>query len=339
MGTQIDNLDILWLGYDGVHPAHKDFAESIGADVVDLTIDSDPGYSNAWRYIRNGIRQGHYDYVICNEGPSLRSGVPMKLYSWLRPRKSNTKVIRYLANANYYFITQGTGARPYFNKFIANFVDGAMANSDFTKENGSKFISGPIKKALPPIKQSLYDELPQKSPDLGSRKILSVGGDNRYKGKDLLIDAFEIVREEYPEAKLDIVGGGSENLRSPEGVETHGYVEDIASFYDSRDLHVQSSRADGFAVVALEAMRAGVPPLVTETTGASEVVEGLDDELICKPTPESIAEGIKNYFEFSSSKKRELSRQGREISDGFSPSEKKAGFRDAFQQLVDEIEK
>lgn len=337
MARDIDELDILWLGYDGVHPAHRDFAESIGAEVVNLTIHSDPGWSNAWRYIRNGIKQGHYDYVICNEGPSLRSGVPMKFYSWLNFGESNTKVIRYLANANYYFITQGKGARPYFNKFIGRFVDGAMANSAFTRENGLKFINGPINTVLPPMRERLYRELPENTHERGSKKILSVGNNSWYKGKDILVEAFEIVKEDYPGAELILVGDGTEEWDDKEGIKAYGRVEDVVPYYDNADVYVQSSRGDGFGVVVPEALRSGVPTVVTETTGASETVEKLDSNLIREVDAQDIAEGIKYYFQLPDGKKEDLSQSARDLSEPFSPENRCNEFREEFGELINEL--
>ncbi|PSG98645.1 MAG: hypothetical protein BRC29_00780 [Nanohaloarchaea archaeon SW_7_43_1] len=339
MARNIEDLDILWLGYDGVHPAHRNFADSIGAEVVNLTIDSDPGWSNAWRYVENGIKQGHYDYVICNEGPSLRSGAPMKFYSWLKPGESNTKVIRYLANANYYFITQGDGARPYFNRFVANFVDGGIANSKFTEKNGKKFIDGPIRTAIPPIRQELYDKLPKNGHNCGSRKILSVGNNSWYKGKDLLVEAFQIVKEDYPEAELILVGSETKEWSDKDNVKALGRVKDVAPYYDKADVYVQSSRGDGFGVVVPEAMRSGIPTVVTETTGASEIVRDLDDNLIRDVDPKDIAQGIKYYFELSEKRKKQLSETARDLSEPFSPENRKSQFREESEELVEELEK
>ncbi len=112
--------------------------------------------------------------------------------------------------------------------------------------------------------------------------IASVGRMARNKGYDLLIRAFQLVRERIPEATLQLAVGG-ERLKGPErdllcellalrdqlglqdSVKFPGYIADaeLPDFYRASDVFVLSSRYEPFGMTAVEAMACGVPSVLT----------------------------------------------------------------------------
>lgn len=65
-----------------------------------------------------------------------------------------------------------------------------------------------------------------------------------------------------------------------------GPVESMQDFYGTTDLYVQSSRYDGFSLVAVEAMAAGLPLLATDIPGLRDTV-GAPDQ--CVPPDNAVA--------------------------------------------------
>jgi len=99
----------------------------------------------------------------------------------------------------------------------------------------------------------------------------------------LLIEAFEILAKQHPQAHLLILGdGGPEKVavadlieRSPVRSRLHplGHQAEPASFYQAMDLMVMPSSHEGLANALLEAMATGVPVLAHAACGAGEVIE------------------------------------------------------------------
>ena len=101
------------------------------------------------------------------------------------------------------------------------------------------------------------------------RVVLGLGRLAPQKGFDLLAAAVARV----PGLRLELVGEGP---MGPElaaaGALLHGWVSDVAPLLARADLVAIPSRWEGFGLVAVEAMAAGVPVLCSEVPGLVEVV-------------------------------------------------------------------
>lgn len=112
--------------------------------------------------------------------------------------------------------------------------------------------------------------------------VMALGRLAENKGYDLLIDAFRLVADRVPEARLHLAVGG-QNLGENEQkildqlkemvtrldlenrVVFGGYVsdEDLPDYYRAADLFVLSSRYEPFGMTAIEAMACGTPTVLT----------------------------------------------------------------------------
>lgn len=121
--------------------------------------------------------------------------------------------------------------------------------------------------------------------------VMAIGRLARNKGYDLLIDAFRLVAERFPEANLRLAVGGEnvgaeeatilqglyEQVRAlglQERVHFAGFVaeEEMADHYRAADLFVLSSRYEPFGMTAIEAMACGTPTVVTTHGGLFRVL-------------------------------------------------------------------
>lgn len=105
----------------------------------------------------------------------------------------------------------------------------------------------------------------------------------RYKGHDDLIEIWPAVRAAIPGAHLVIVGGGDDvsrlvqkaaGLGVLDAVRFEGTVDEarLSVLYRNASVFVMPSANEGFGLVYVEAMRAGVPCIVAEGA-AEEIVE------------------------------------------------------------------
>ena len=114
-----------------------------------------------------------------------------------------------------------------------------------------------------------------------------------YYGIDIVLRAFAEVQRDYPEARLDLVGGGplEPQLRrlvdrlQLAGVNFVGIAphEQIAKFYDRADIFINGSYLDNMPVSILEAFASGTPVVSTAPEGMRYLVEHERTGLLSEP--------------------------------------------------------
>lgn len=124
------------------------------------------------------------------------------------------------------------------------------------------------------------------------------------KGVDILIQAVPRVLEGYPQAKFIIAGQGPELGRLQALAQTMGIGHKVLftgrisddernRLFKVADCAVFPSLYEPFGIVALEAMAAGVPVVVSEVGGLAEVVQHAETGITIHPNdPASCAWGI-----------------------------------------------
>jgi L-malate glycosyltransferase len=120
---------------------------------------------------------------------------------------------------------------------------------------------------------------------------------------DNTIRAFRLVRQEVPDARLIVIGGGHQEqmLRDVvaeegiEGVEFHGPVnhDEVAGWYDRADVFVNSSREDNMPHSIIEAFSSGLPVVTTGAGGIPYLVEHERNGLLIEPDrPDQMATAV-----------------------------------------------
>lgn len=113
--------------------------------------------------------------------------------------------------------------------------------------------------------------------------LVCTRGFHPYYRVDVVLRAFASVKQLYPEARLDLVGGGPQereirnlarqlNVRdvSFTGVAAH---DKIAKLYDDADIFINASEIDNMPVSILEAFACGTPVVSTAPEGVRFIVE------------------------------------------------------------------
>ncbi len=123
--------------------------------------------------------------------------------------------------------------------------------------------------------------------------LLCTRGFHPYYRVDIVLRAFAEVKRAYPEARLDLVGGGplEAQIRSLAkqlkltgvnfaGVATREYV---AKLYDQADVFINGSSLDNMPVSILEAFASGMPVVTTAPEGMRYLVEHERTGLLSEP--------------------------------------------------------
>jgi len=119
--------------------------------------------------------------------------------------------------------------------------------------------------------------LPQQKSKQGRIRIGFIGRHDRQKGLDILLDTIRRYRTDH--LQFDIVGAGVLQQDSPSAapasnVTFHGWLKraDTLELLNTFDVLVMPSRWDAAPIVAIEAMRAGVPVIASNRGGLPEIV-------------------------------------------------------------------
>ncbi|MBN1990362.1 MAG: glycosyltransferase [Bacteroidales bacterium] len=145
-----------------------------------------------------------------------------------------------------------------------------------TKFNSVTIINGiNIKNFQNSVPIALRDEL-KLTPD--KKLLLNVGRFREAKNQKLLFESLTYLPEEYI---LVLIGTGSlldeykqyvNDLLISDRVFFLGAKSNVEQYYKSSDLFILPSKWEGFGLVAVEAMAAGIPILVSNVPGLSDVV-------------------------------------------------------------------
>jgi type III pantothenate kinase len=164
------------------------------------------------------------------------------------------------------------------------------------------------------------------------------------KGFDILIQAFALVRQRAPEARLTIAGEGPEgprllalarSLGIGAAVEFPGVVMGgaKADLFARARVFVSSSRREPFANANLEAMAEGKPVVATRVGGNVEMVEDEVNGLLVEPEdPEGLAKAILRLLE-DRERAGAMGRAARQRAETFSWE----GMVDGYEALYREV--
>ena len=98
----------------------------------------------------------------------------------------------------------------------------------------------------------------------------------------MALEAFAIVQKKYPDAHIDVVGGGSQEIPLRDWVKRLGWTgidfrgavpnEEIPGYLDNADILLNPAYADNMPINLLEAFAAGVPVVTTNAGGIPDLV-------------------------------------------------------------------
>ncbi len=113
--------------------------------------------------------------------------------------------------------------------------------------------------------------------------LVCTRGFSAYYSVDVVVRAFAEVKKEYPEAQLDLVGGGplEADIRklvadlNLTGVNFTGVAsrQEIGKYYDQADIFINASWLDNMPVSIIEAFAAGTPVVTTSPECMPYLVE------------------------------------------------------------------
>ncbi len=122
------------------------------------------------------------------------------------------------------------------------------------------------------------------------------------KGVDVLLQAWHLVQEQVPEARLILVGSGpiqpqlaemAEALGIQESIEFAGLQSDVIAQLHRASIAILPSRWEGMPNAVLEAMACGMPCIATRVSGSEDIIQqGVNGLLVEIEDYEAMAEAL-----------------------------------------------
>jgi glycosyltransferase involved in cell wall biosynthesis len=335
---------ILFVCGNPPHPLHVSFAKRIGADFFRYPKEDQ---SESLKTLKKIPR----DYDIYFTEGFLNYVSLLKLFKRL---KKSAKIINLFSDPRLFQIFSGKKFNPKRSKvkkypFIQEQIvkrnirnlDGAFCIGDFSASLFRKYNKkSPMINVPAFVFKKKAKSLLKITPKLSNKNILFIaqGPDFHYKGLDLLIDVFREIKKSIPEAKLHILGKW--NVRKEwqsKDIYFEGY-QDVQPYLKNSALSLHLGRGEAFGINVIETMLAGIPTIVSNYTGAKEVVRKADESLVVPLNKKIIVERILEYFELDPKKKKKLSEACRKAAKLYDEDKLLEDFEEKFEKLLEEIE-
>jgi glycosyltransferase involved in cell wall biosynthesis len=156
--------------------------------------------------------------------------------------------------------------------------------------------------------QAVQQMIQRKVESLDSPKLIIVmNGWDRRKNGNTAIRAFSLIKEEFPNATLNVFGSGAEagggadnfaNTLKLSGIKFHGPVDHstLLTYMSNSHVLIHPSREESFGVVLIEAMAVGVPAIGGHSSGAVPWVIENPELLTDILNPEDIKQCVINLI-------------------------------------------
>lgn len=243
--------------------------------------------------------------------------------------KKDALIIKYLGEPIFYRLLNGeiSGFKKFFLTYFLRQLDGFICHGDWQAKLLSKYLPNAEKMVVyTPILPRTYKKLKNaKLPKLNSHNLLTIGNDRvKYKGLDISIEAFKMIKKKYKDAELIVIGKHDkkfiERYKEVDGLRFMGFVPSILPFIGNSSLYIHPSRGEAFGLSITEAMLGGLPAIVSKDTGAKTIVKDLGKRFIVKTgNSYDLYKQIDWYFQQNYKKKIALSKKSRRIAQRINP--------------------
>lgn len=172
---------------------------------------------------------------------------------------------------------------------------------------------------------NVIERIPEKIAPLDEKRLVSVGRLSPEKGFMDLLKIFTLLKKDYPDWRLDIVGDGVEKERLAKFIKEHD-LEDSVTLHGFRDkdyidellhkssIYLLTSYTESFGIVLIEAMSHGVPCIAFDSAeGARDLIQsGKNGYLIKNRSYSAFIKKVEDLIKRKEERKRvgKVSRQG-----------------------------
>lgn len=356
-------MSLLLVGYlspEGerkVHPTHKRMFESYKPDKIYAGKNWVPfkkGYESLVSDLfinidYAGNKDKNYDVIILESPPSLHGVKKIKnnypsasiVYlnsNWmLWPELSHDFYEDYNSLVNTGLTFERKLNKTRLVKNLKKYVDYVISVSEFCDNKIHKLCDIESFVAEPHIEEERYNKLSGISPKLTSKRVVFIGENRDHKGVNNMIKFWREVQKELDDARLRVIGKGHKKRPDAKNVDVLGYIseDELIKELEKACLYLHPALFENFGVSVIEAMRAGVPAIVSSRTGSKKLVKEVDDSLVTEL--QNIKRRTVRYLETDKETLRKYSRKAKDVSKGYTVDKSQTEIELAINSIQEDV--
>lgn len=316
--------------YYSEFPVHIAHAKSINCDMYYYNRLRLPNISVfvPIQELFNSLFIPKYDVYFCESTGGLLGAI-------LKKKLYGSKIIYYAVDHLFYRLQNISNYKKQYYKFLLKSVDGVISDSDLMAEDVKKFMNCPIETCYPFVEDRFF----KYNADLNSHNITFIGRVDEWKGVDVLINAFKLVKRQIKDVKLFILGEGPlKDKINCEGINFVGWQNNPEYFLAKSRLYVHPARHEPFGVSILEAMAVGTIPIISKNMGCRIAVSEVSDNLFVEIDSMNVAKKIVELMSMNYKEIQKLSSKCKEIAAKFKRDKSIDNFKVKFYELLEKIE-
>lgn len=312
--------------YYGPHPVHRRWATSVGAHPIAAQ------RGGPHRRLLASVFQSFERPVILEGGMPLLQGAMLK-----RLGKVDAPLIHLAADETIRNIVRPlpyySAAERRVHRRSIQAIDAMISVSEYDARYGRQVLGVPTMVVHPFVTESRGNQLDELDPSLEGDRILCVGKRRPGHNQDVLVEgALEAG------ATPVLAGRGTKSYSEHDGVEAHGFVtsERLVELFGSADAFCLPALAGAFPVAVFEAMRAGLPVIVSHRLGNSRYVADIDPRLVTGTDADAVADTLAWFLDTSKEQRQQWADAGRQLASRFTEERQTQMFQSAYNQIVKE---
>lgn len=343
------------------HPMHRKFSEILNADF--MFVD----FKMRWQDLDKSMLYRVMSWFVCAFSYPKKKQynvflvdnlhfppVIMKMLGLIR---RDQKIVAHMGSHTLYFIYAHRFSKitEWMHIQALRRYDALICEGKMAEELANKILKGKGPKLYTVFNGIPDEHYPKQdgiTKNLEGKNILFMGhgpGENRlwYKGLDLMLKSFEMAFAQDSELTFTIVGNWDSELKEKlissmseqagKAVIFVGEVKDLTPYTRSASLYLHCARGEAYGITILIAMASGIPSIVSEWTGAKELVENIDKRFILPLQEDRIAQTINWYFSLDLKQREDLSRKSIDVIKVYTEENAITNYKNVFSVLLNDF--
>jgi glycosyltransferase involved in cell wall biosynthesis len=311
--------------YYAPHPIHSAFAETVTSERYPCGVSFSEVLVN---FIKGIFKRENYDVLFLESGTCLPVALALK--------KSKTKIVLLNADPLFFELPKINFLKRKILKFLISYVDVVIVNSQLNKDLASKYFHKKIYTVRPFGLNSNFNI----NCDIASSNLLFIGNEGEYKGFNSLLEAVEKLNEDKTLYDLYIVGSSADRITSDyDWLHKEGFLHDLDPYFRECSIYIHPAEYESFGASIIEAMAAGLIPIITKNCGASDVFKenNLEFLIMENNNPETIKNKITEIYNQQLPWKKDISKKCKEISLNYTKETQLKKFKNTFDEITTEL--